>query len=484
MPTATMNRRELLASLAAGSLVRRSSAKSPDRPNLIFILADDLGYAEVGCYGQRKIRTPKIDRLATEGLRFTDAYAGCTVCAPSRSVLMPGYHSGHTSVRSNPGGTPLLASDLTLASVLRHGGYRTGGFGKWGLGDVGTDGVPSKHGFDEFYGYLNQAHAHFHYPKFLYDNEKPSALPGNENGGRGTYANDAMVRRALDFIGRNRYNRFFCYMPLTIPHGEFLVPGDSLAEYRGRFPEDRPFHVANGHLADQPEMRATYAGMVSRLDLYVGQVIDLLAQLRLEEDTLVIFASDNGAALPAMGENFFESNGPFRGFKSNFYEGGIRVPAIARWKGKIAPGQVSHLPWSFQDFFPTAAELAGVEPPKGLDGISVVPELLGEKAAGRRQQHHEYLYWELPSYDSTSGTFPPELPKAGLRYGDWKAVRSKPNGPVELYDLASDPGESRDVAAANPAVLARIQSILKEVRTAPRPQKEPPNPWWVKSGTA
>jgi arylsulfatase A len=484
MRHAQLSRRNLFTTFATGAFASRCLAKPARRPNIVFIVADDLGYAEVGCFGQKKIRTPNIDRLAAEGLRFTDAYAGCTVCAPSRSVLMTGLHAGHTSVRSNPGGTPLLASDLTVASVLQRAGYRTGGFGKWGLGDVGTDGVPSKHGFDEFYGYLNQAHAHFYYPKFLYENEKESPLPGNENGGRKTYSNDAMVEHALQFIRAHQRGPFFCYMPLTIPHNEYLVPDDSLAEYRGKFVEDHPFHSANGHLAEQPELHATYAGMVTRLDRYVGQVVELLRSLHLEENTLVIFTSDNGAALPALGDNYFESTGPFRGFKSNFYEGGIRVASVARWKGTVAAGRVSHFPWAFYDFLPTAAELAGAPVPRGLDGISIVPELLGEKAAGRKQQPHEYLYWELPTYNGKTGTFPVELPKAGLRYGDWKAVRTKPNGPLELYNLAADPGESHNVAAGQPEVLARIEAILKDVRIAPRPQREPPNRWWVKSGTA
>jgi arylsulfatase A-like enzyme len=467
-----LTRRHLLAGAAAAAL--------RPRPNIVFILADDLGYGDIGCFGQEKIRTPNIDRLAAEGLRFTDAYAGCTVCAPSRSVLMTGLHAGHTSVRSNPGGTPLLASDFTVASLLRSAGYRTGGFGKWGLGDVGTGGVPSKHGFDRFYGYLNQAHAHFYYPRFLYDNERESPLPGNENGGRGTYSNDAMVTRALQFIRENRQNPFFCYMPLTVPHGEYLVPEDSLAQYRGKFVENRPFHNENGHLADQPEFHAAYAGMVTRLDRYVGQVTGLLQTLGLEENTLVLFASDNGAALTALGDNYFQSAGQFRGSKGTFYEGGIRVPAVARWKGTIEPGRVSRLPWAFYDFLPTAAELAGVKPPAGLDGFSIVPELRG----GGKQPRHEYLYWELPAYNGKTGTFAKELPKAGLRYGDWKAVRPQPGAALELYNLQADPGESHNLAAAEPKVLNRIEGILKNVRTEPRPQKEPPNPWWVKSGTA
>jgi arylsulfatase A-like enzyme len=477
-------RRQALAALAAGAAapaIHAAPARRP--PNIVFIMADDLGYAEVGAYGQKKIRTPNIDRLAGEGLKFTDAYAGCTVCAPSRSVLMTGLHGGHTSVRSNPGGVPLLASDVTVASLLREQGYRTAGYGKWGLGDVGTTGVPSRHGFDEFYGYLHQAHAHFYYPKFLYLNERESPLAGNANGGRGTYSNDAMLERALAFVERSRRDPFFLYLPLTIPHAEYLVPADSAAAYRGRFPEDHPFSTANGRLPEQREMRATYAGMVSRLDGYVGRVTELIDRLKLGADTLIAFASDNGGAMPARGDNFFESNGPWRGHKGNFYEGGIRVPFVARWPGRIEAGRVSHLPWAFYDFLPTAVELAGGRAPEHIDGISIVPELLGERAAGRPQQKHPYLYWELPRYEAKSGTFPRELPLAGLRMGEWKAVRTRPGGPLELYNLKSDPGESNNVAATEPQVLSRMEAILKDVRTEPRPQSEPPHPWWGKSGT-
>lgn len=447
------------------------AARNPRRPpNIVWIMADDLGYSDLGCYGQRNIRTPNIDRLAGEGTRFTDAYSGCTVCGPSRSVLMTGFHMGHTSIRSNPGGVPLLAQDRTIAEMLKPAGYASGGFGKWGLGDVGTTGVPSRHGFDEFFGYLHQVHAHFYYPRILYDNEKPYPLPGNQDGKRTTYSHDVIAARALDFIRRHKDRPFFCYMPVTIPHWELLVPEDSLAEYRGRFPEMR---FAVGHYAPQDEPHAAYAGMITRLDRDVGRVMSLLKELDLDSNTLVIFTSDNGGAMRIQGDDFFHSYGPFRGNKQNLYEGGIRVPFIARWPGRVKPGAVSRQPFAFYDVMETFAELTGATPTGGNDGISIVPTLFG---AGRRKTH-EYFYWELPRYNGKTGEFAKETPMQAVRTGDWKAVRLEPDGPLELYDLATDIGESRNVASANPEVMARIEAYLKTARTEPRPQRQPPETW-------
>src|SRR5215471_17020898 len=297
-----MNRRQFLAITAAGAV----AAQSRRPPNIVWIMADDLGYGDVGCYGQQFIRTPNIDRLAKEGTRFTDAYAGCTVCAPSRSVLMTGLHTGHTSVRSNPGGVPLLASDYTVAQMLQSAGYATGGFGKWGLGDVQTDGVPSKHGFDEFFGYLHQVHAHYYYPPYLIDNEKKFPLEGNENGRRTTYSHDVIAARGLDFIRRNAARPFFCYVPFTIPHLEMLVPEDSMNEYLGKLPEGKPYITAQKHYADQPHLRAAYAGMVTRMDKDVGRVLALLKQLQLEDNTIVFFCSDNGVSAHMREDGFFK----------------------------------------------------------------------------------------------------------------------------------------------------------------------------------
>jgi arylsulfatase A-like enzyme len=460
-----LNRRQFIAASAA------LAAPPKRKPNIVWIMGDDLGYSDVGCYGQKTIRTPNIDRLAREGTRFTDAYSGCTVCAPSRSVLMTGQHMGHTSVRSNPGGVPLLASDVTVGEVLKQAGYATGCFGKWGLGDIGTDGVPWKQGFDEFFGYLHQAHAHLYYPQFIYDNDREFPLKGNGNGQRVTYSADAIAARSLDFIRRHRSQPFFCYIPSTLPHWELLVPEDSLAEYRGRVKEDQPF--TDARYANQAEPRAAYAGMVSRLDRHVGQVAALLQELQLTRETLLIFTSDNGGAMRIRNLDYFESYGPFRGHKQNLYEGGIRVPMIARWPGRVPADRVSDFPWMFEDFLPTAAALAGAEPPKDLDGMSVLPTLLGQA-----QKSHDWLYWELPRYNGKTGEFPKERPMQALRMGYWKAVRPTPNAALELYDLKTDPGETRDVSVQRPDILREMDHILLAARTDPRPQKEPPHGWW------
>lgn len=458
-----VNRREFLAS-AAGAAI---APATPRKPNIVFIIADDLGYSDVGCYGQEKIRTPHIDRLAAEGMRFTDAYSGCTVCAPSRSVLMTGLHMGHTPIRSNGAGS-LLAEETTVAEVLKRAGYATGGFGKWGLGEEpGQSGVPSKKGFDRFFGYLNQSHAHFYYPEFLYDNERKYPLAGNGNGKRTTYSHDVIAARALEFIRENRARPFFCYLPFTIPHWELLVPEDSMAQYRGKF-EERPF--IDNHYASQPESRAAYAAMITRLDRDVGRIASLLGELGLEKDTLVFFTSDNGPAMPIRGDDYFRSKGNLRGHKGNFYEGGIRVPMIARWPGKIAPGTVNRRVWSFQDFMPTAAEVAGVKAPDGIDGVSVLPTLMG-----RTQRPHDYLYWELPRRKGWS--YLKETPAQALRMGEWKAVRPKPDGPVELYNLKNDPSETTDVAARRPEVMAKMRALLASARREPRPPVPFDDPW-------
>lgn len=463
-----MNRRQFLATAGAASVTRAAAAASRP-PNIVWIMADDLGYGDLGCYGQRYIRTPNVDRLAAEGIEFSDVYAGCTVCAPSRSVLMTGLHAGHTSIRSNPGGVPLLASDYTVAQMLKSAGYATGGFGKWGLGDLQTDGVPGKHGFDEFFGYLHQVHAHYYYPPYLIDGEKKFPLEGNENGMRTTYSHDVIAARTLDFIRRNASRPFFCYVPFTIPHLEMLVPDDSMREYLDTLPEGKPFITAQKHYADQPHMRATYAGMVTRMDRDVGRILSLLSQLKLDRNTIVFFCSDNGVSAHMRQDGFFKGEGAFRGAKGDMYEGGIRVPMIARWPGRIRAGSRSGLPWYFPDFFATAAELSGGKLPAGLDGLSVIPALFGRG----RQERHEFMYWELPRYVAKTGEFAKEIPMQAVRMGEWKAVRPKPNAPLELYNLKADIGEQNNVAARNPKAMARIEKYLETARVEPRPQKEP-----------
>ncbi|MBI3210886.1 MAG: arylsulfatase [Candidatus Solibacter usitatus] len=460
----------------AGTLAATQASAADRKPNIIWIMADDLGIGDLGCYGQKHIRTPNIDKIAAEGMRFTEAYAGCTVCAPSRSVLMTGKHMGHTTVRSNPGGVPLEEGDITVAQLLKQAGYTTGGYGKWGLGDIGTTGVPSKKGFDEFYGYLNQVHAHFFYPRILVHNEKEVPLPGNENGKRTTYSHDAIAEKALAFIRRSASGPFFCYVPFTVPHLELLVPEDSIAEYRGKITEAEPFIDPRKHYADQREPRACYAGMVTRMDRDIGRIMALLKELRIDENTIVFFTSDNGGAVKLWGGDYFQSTGPYRGRKTDLYEGGIRTPMLARWPKKIKAGSLSKHPWYFADFMATAAEIAGVKTPPN-DGISVLPALLGKK-----QRTHDYLYWELPRYEGTAtGRFRKELPMQAARMGEWKAVRPKPDAAVELYNLKDDIGETKDLATQRPEILKKMEEILRIAHEEPHPQTEPRARYWEKA---
>ncbi len=441
----------------------------PQRPNIIYILADDLGYGEVGCYGQQKIRTPNIDRLAAEGMRFSDAYSGGAVCAPTRSTIMSGLHTGHSPVRANGGGNPLLPDDPTVASVLREAGYRAAGFGKWGLGDIGTTGVPWDHGFDEFFGYLHQVHAHFFYPEYLWRNSTQYPLEGNRREkAEGIYSADVIHEQAMGFLRNHvrqnetlraqssgaRDEPFFLYLAYTPPHGEYQVPEDSLVEYRGQF-EEKLIEARGEHDA-QPEPFAAYAGMITRLDRQVGEVLSAVDELGIAEDTLVIFTSDNGPSPPHNALELFNSAGALRGRKGTLWEGGIRAPFIARWSGRIAPGTESNLPTASWDFLPTAAELAQGSLPSNIDGVSIVPTLLGEG----EQQRHEYLYWEHPGGDL-------ERDYRAVRMDHWKAIRD--GNDLRLYDLTADIGETQDVADANPDIAERMSAIMSEAHTEPRP---------------
>ncbi len=461
--------RLLPAACCVALAVCSASAAETSKPNILFIMADDLGYGHLGCYGQKLIRTPHLDRFAGQGMRFTQCYAGSSVCAPSRSVLMTGLHGGHTPVRGNTGGIPLAPDDVTVAEVLQRAGYTTGLFGKWGLGEHGTAGVPYKQGFDEFFGYLHQIHAHFYYPEYLWLNATKCVLKGND-GRSGRHAHDEITFRALDFIQRHRDERFFLYVPFAVPHYELLVPEDSLAEYRGRFPET-PYRGRGrpaGYPSDygmQETPKAAIAAMITRMDRSVGRIIALLDRLDLSDNTIVFFTSDNGPSYGPGAPAFFNASGGLRGVKASLFEGGIRVPMIVRWPGKVQAGKVSDHPWYFADVMPTLAELAGAEPPKGIDGLSVVPTLLGEQVAGRKQPHHAFMYWEQDD-------------ARAVRMGNWKAVvrLGKDRRKLMLFDLSSDPAEKRDVAADHPDVVAKIEAYLKTARTEPRPQIEPKKP--------
>ncbi|QDU42946.1 Arylsulfatase [Symmachiella dynata] len=447
---------------------------APARPNFVFIMADDLGYAGLSCYGQKKYSTPRIDQMAREGMRFTQVYAGCTVCASSRSVLMTGLHTGHTPVRGNTGGIALADSDITVAEVLKGVGYRTACIGKWGLGEHGTTGIPNKQGFDRFFGYLHQIHAHFYYPKFLWDQDEKFVLEGND-GFSGQYTHDVIVDRAMQFLREQAKedDPFFLYLPLTIPHYELLVPEDSLEEFRGKYPET-PYTGRRKKVgfpddyAAQSHPKAATAAMITRMDRDVGRILDLLQELKLDENTLVFFTSDNGATGGPSDPDFFQACGPLRGYKRDLYEGGIRVPMIARWPGHIKAGSVNDHVWYFADVLPTLSELAKTDAPKTTDGLSVVPALLGEKAAGRAQAKHDYLYWEHPNHY--------ERLLQAVRLGDWKAIRLDAGLPLELYNLRADVGEKTNVAADHPSVVQQMEQIIKSAHKEPPPQIEPKPP--------
>ncbi len=417
------------------------AAQSRTRPNIIFILADDLGYGDLGCYGQRLIPTPHLDRLASQGLRFTQAYAGSTVCAPSRCALMTGLHTGHARIRGNAR-VPLRPADRTVAEVLKQAGYRTAIFGKWGLGEAGSTGVPNLKGFDEWFGYLNQQHAHTYYPDHLWDNQNEHILAENL-GTRKQYSPDLFTDRALGFLDRQQSQPFFLYLAYTLPHANNELGRDTGNGME--VPGDEPFSGRSW-----PQQEKNFAAMVARLDASVGKVLGKLNQKGLDENTVVFFASDNGPHREGGHDpDFFQSRGPLRGIKRDLYEGGVRVPAMARWPEHIRRG-VSEQVWAFWDFLPTAAELAGAPIPPGLDGASIAPALLGGP-----EQPHRPLYWEFHERGFSQA----------VRTGNWKGVRPGKGRPLELYDLSTDLGEQHDVAGAHPEVVRRIQDALTRART-------------------
>jgi arylsulfatase A-like enzyme len=437
---------------------------SRSAPNVLLIQADDLGYGDLSAYGQSRFQTPALDRLAREGMRFTQYYAGSTVCAPSRAALMTGMHTGHGWIRGNgglPGGdVPLRPDDVTMAEVLRDSGYRTAVIGKWGLGQPGTTGQPDKQGFDYAFGFLDHRHAHRQFTDHLWRNGEEVRTDLDRD-----YVNDLFTREAAAFIERDDSRPFFVYLNYTVPHAELRVPEDSLARFRGMFPE-RPFANATADRTptgarpegpslgyrSQPLPHAAFAAMITRMDRDVGRLVDLLGQRGIDRRTLVLFVSDNGphqegGADPA----FFKSAGGLRGIKRDLYEGGIRVPMIARWTGVVPAGRVSSHVWAHWDMLPTVAEISGARAPEGLDGMSMATALRGET-----QPTHSFFYWEFHERGF----------QQAVRMGRWKVVRLKPGAPLELYDLETDPHEEHDVAGANADVVARIENYLKTARTA------------------
>ncbi len=458
----------ILAVIAGLGPGRAVAAQEP-RPNVILILADDLGFGDIGAFGQRITRTPHLDQMAREGMIFTQFYPGAAVCAPTRSVLMTGLHTGHARVRDNfsqahGDRVPLESGDVTMAEVLKQAGYTTGLVGKWGLGEAGTSGEPRRQGFDFFYGFLNQRHAHTHYPAKLWRNETEEPLPGNEGNQRNTYAGDRFSEEALDFIERSRSQPFFLYLAYTAPHLEWVPPADSLAEYRGRIPENEPF-LAHSNYYAQPTPRAAYAAMITRLDRDVGRLFARLRELDLARNTLVVFTSDNGAHATGGVADFFRSNGGLRGYKNQLYEGGIRTPMIAHWPALIQPGTVVSTPVAGWDLLATFSELAGGRIPPGIDGRSLVPAL-----AGRTLPERDTLYWETP----VGGFW------QAVRFGDFKAIRPGWEKPVEVYDLSVDAAERNNLASRRPDLVKRAEKAFSSERTNtphwPLPQKSASRP--------
>jgi len=422
-----------------------NSQAAERKPNIIFILSDDLAQGDVGVYGQKKIKTPNLDRMAAEGIRFTQAYSGTTVCAPSRASLMTGLHTGHSPVRANfeaqpEGQFPLPAGTMTVAKVLKEAGYATACMGKWGMGMFDTTGSPLKNGIDHFFGYNCQRHAHSYFPTYLYNDDKRMELPGNDGKGVGkTYAQELIANETVNWVKQQKDKPFFLFYAITLPHGRFEIDNQ-------------------GIYANEPwtAQQKNYAAMVTRLDSDVGRLLATLKELKIDDNTIIFFAGDNGSSFDPKSEigKMFDQTmgGKLRGFKRSMYEGGLRQAGLVRWPGKVPAGRVSDEPWAFWDFLPTAAELAGAKLPKGAktDGLSLVSFLKGGAAPKR-----EYFYWELHEGKSIQA----------IRFGDWKAVRNGPSAAIELYDLKADSGEKNDLAAAKPELVAKAEALMKAART-------------------
>ena len=444
----------------------RSAALAQQRstPNILLIQADDLGYGDLSAYGQSKFQTPSLDRMAKEGIRFTQYYAGSTVCAPSRTTLMTGFHTGHSWIRGNrvaqqTTDSALRPEDVTVAKVLQQAGYRTAVIGKWGLGSPGTTGQPDKQGFEYAFGFLDHTHAHRQFTDHLWRNGESVAADLKND-----YVNDLFTKETVAFIDRNDPRPFFIYLNYTVPHAELRPPEEAITPFRGKFPE-RPFSnpIADakqtGARSDlptlgyrsQPTPLAAFAATITRMDRDIGTLVRLLDARGLGRRTLVLFISDNGPHQEGGGDPvFFKSSGGLRGIKRDLYEGGIRVPAIARWTGTVPAGRVSDHVWAHWDMLPTLAELAGARIPAGLDGMSMTRALRGQ-----RQPTHPFFYWEFHERGF----------QQAVRMADWKAVRMKKDAPLELYDLKTDRGEQREIARVHPEVVSKIETYLKSART-------------------
>jgi len=432
-----------------------TTAQKNQKPNIIFIFADDLGYGDIGCYGQEKIETPNIDKLAKNGMKFTQFYSGSTVCAPSRSSFLTGLHTGHTAVRGNvsyppEGQTPLPDSVITFANILQQNGYATAAFGKWGLGYITTSGDPNKKGFDEFYGYNCQSLAHNYYPDHLWDNHERINFQIKDS----LYSADVIHQQAMQYLKNTGDKPFFMYLPYTIPHGEVIVPHDSIYyHYIKKFKEQpiaAPARYDGRLLGEYPH--ASFAAMITRLDNYVGEIVKMVKEKGIANNTLIIFTSDNGPHKEGGGDpDFFNSNGIYKGIKRDLYEGGIRVPFIAYWPGKIRSSVIDR-PFALWDMYPTFLQLAGVSNKKAIDGISMVPTLL----KNGKQKEHEFFYWEFHENDG----------RQAVRWGKWKAVKlsvtKDPNPAIELYDLEKDPQENNNIVVQNPSVIKKMEELFSK----------------------
>ncbi len=452
-------------SILLSIFVVNSSSTVAQKPNIIFIFADDLGYGEIGCYGQQKIETPNIDKLAAAGIKFNQFYAGTTVCGPSRASLLTGLHTGHTVIRGNKqfppeGQMPLPASTVTFANYLQQNGYATAAFGKWGLGFNQNSGDPNKKGFDLFYGYNDQSLAHDYYPPSLWKNYEKIDLSINKKYDS-IYSAALIHQQAIEYIRQSTGKPFFLYLPYTLPHGDVIGPHDSLYYYYKQKFNEQPLSgealkTRPHNMKPEPYPHAQFAAMIGRLDLYVGEIVKALKEKGLAENTLIIFTSDNGPHKENGGDPvFFKSSGIFKGIKRDLYEGGIRVPFIANWPGKIKPA-VTEQPAALWDIYPTFLQLAGVNAKDKVDGFSLTPLLFNKG----KQKKHSYFYWE---FHENNG-------RQAVRWGNWKGVRlnvgKDENAPIELYDLSVDPSEQNNLAAKNPVVVKKIAQLMKQAHTA------------------
>ncbi|SFZ89476.1 Arylsulfatase A [Flaviramulus basaltis] len=452
-----------------GSIEKTDSGINMKQPNIIYILADDLGYGDLSCYGQKKFKTPNIDRLASSGMLFTQHYSGSTVCAPSRSSLMTGMHTGHTAIRGNKeikpeGQYPIPESTYTIAEMLKRKGYTTGAFGKWGLGFPGSEGEPLNQGFDTFFGYNCQRLGHHYYPHHLWSNRDSISLRGNAGHKKEIYAPNLIHEKTIDFIETNKDKPFFLYVASIIPHAELAAPESILKKYREKYLPEKAYkgvdngpEYRNGPYESQQESHAAFVAMLSILDQQVGEILDKVKQLGIEKNTIIIFTSDNGPHQEGGADpDYFDSNGELKGYKRDLYEGGIRVPMIASWPGKIDPNTTSDHISAFWDVFPTFCNIIGADLPNNIDGISFLPTLLRDT---RTQKKHEYLYWE---FHEKGG-------RQAVRKGNWKAVKynvlADPNAPLELYDLSKDVGEQYDVSTEHMDIVKEMESIFKTART-------------------